>query len=332
MKPFLTAAPFALLLGSCALFAYGTGRFNPINANLESGFTITAKETHYLNLTLPAARVSATMSPVLSSYPPENLVQPYAQRTLSLRNARWQPANTPSGWSVAGAGGSLGLELRQTLGSYFSVGGENRAEVFSDLNLSGATLKLGVSIPASTPPGTYPITGLVGLSGNFIPVRIGVNVLPATSTNAPKNGELGVSSDSSVNALPGGSYTLSLYLHRAEIPFIPNLAESYLETFGYSSNEIGRVRGDEWRVTNAALPARWELEWLEGNLNVRIGGERTVIGWNRIRTLYRLVYTDLKLLLGLRAIGAGPGQYAVTGTLVYRDAPVEPIRWMVTVK
>jgi hypothetical protein len=48
--------------------------------------------------------------------------------------------------------------------------------------------------------------------------------------------------------------------------------------------------------------------------------------------VYKLSYTDLRLLLGLRAIGASVGQYEVSGQLSYRDAPVGAIRWTVAVK
>ena len=228
----------------------------------------------------------------------------------------------------------MDLELRQSLGVTFSVAGKNQVNVFTDLNATYTTLKLSMAIPASTAPATYPMTGAVLLNGGggIVQIRLGINVLPSSASGTPKNGELSTNFNGNLNVVAGGSYTVAVYLPGAETQFFGGLASAYIEAVGSTSLDAGRVRGDEWRVTNAALPARWELEWLEGNVGVQIEGQSAAVAWNRIRTAYGLSYTDLRLLLGLRAIGASIGQYEVSGQLSYRDNPVGPIRWAVTVK
>ena len=313
------------LLTSCALFAYGTGRLNPINATLESAFTVSGGDTNFVALSLPALSVAKAMPAPLIAYPPEKLVKPFDRRTVSLRDARWQFGQAPSGWGWGLAQVTLELRVWQSLGQVW----EDRAEVYSDLEADSATVYVNLSVPSNAPPGSYSLNGSVRLGVfNSVALQMGVTV----SDSGVTSGEISARANGNLSVRPGGSYRLVIPVSASEVQRSSDLASLYLGSVFERLTDRARVRGDEWRIGNLSLPSRWELEWLEGNVGVDITGQVSSVGPNRLRTEYSVAYTDLRLLLGLRATAAAPGTYSVAGQLEYRAVPVQALRWTVTVK
>jgi hypothetical protein len=326
------AAKFAMCVGSlvvclltsCALFAYGTGRLNPIRATLESAFTVSSGETNFVTLSVPALGVAKAMPAPLSVYPPENLVRPFERRTVSLPAARWQSSNAPSGWGWDSGQATLELRVWQRLGQVW----ENRAEVYSDLEADKATVSAILSVPSNAPLGSYSLSAVVGLATfSDLRLRIGVTVSPQGSSSS----SISTQADGSVTVRPGATYLLVISVGGLELQRISDLASLAMSS-SERPTDRARVRGDEWRVGNLNAPNRWELEWLEGNLGVEISPRVSSVGFRRLRTEYTVAYTDLQLLLGLRAVAAKPGVYNLVGQLEYRAAPAQPLRWAVTVK
>lgn len=313
------------LLTSCALFAYGTGRLNPINATLESAFTVSSGDTNFVALTVPALSVAKAMPAPLKLYPAANLVKPFDRRTVSLRDARWQSGNAPSGWGWDLARVTLELRIWQRLGQVW----DDRAEVYSDLEADSATVYAILNVPSNAPPGSYSLSADVRLASfSSLALRINATVSP----QGLPSGSISTQADGAIAVQPGGSYRLAIPVSGLALLRFSDLSSLYLTPLAERLTERIRVRGDEWRIGNLSLPNGWELEWLEGNVGVDITGQVSSVGPNRLRTEYSVMYTDLRLLLGLRAVAAGTGTYSLAGQLEYRAVAVKALRWAVTIK
>jgi hypothetical protein len=331
MKPALLGALVATLLTSCAFFAYGTGRLNPIFVKEEAAFNVKPNETHYLSLGLSGSRVATVMPPPTVAYPPDLVLQPYTRERGVLSGAEWRSSSVPSGWVVNLADARIGFEARSRLGAVWN----ERFEVFTQLGSNGADLSLSLAVPVSATAGLYTVSGRFSTrsSGVGIGVKLSVNVVGATSTTTPRSGALSANSNGRIDVVPGGAYTLEFSFAGYEVVQLTgSLANAYLETFGRNATTYSRVRGDEWRVNAENLPPRWELEWVEGNVTVNLHSNKTSLNANEVLTEYTLSYGDLRLLLGLRAIGATQAAYSLRGQLEYRAMPVQAIRWTVSVQ
>jgi hypothetical protein len=327
MKRPLLALLLAALCTSCALFAYGTGRLNPIFVGYTAAFTVGANSTHYLSLTVPGAQLRAAMPAPTGVYAPENLVRAPERRTVGLRDARWNVASAPSGWGLTLGNATAELAVTQGLEAV----GSDTVSVVSDVAVTEVEYSLLLDVPQNAPPGSYALSGRFSpeFGGAGTTLNFTATVVAGASGGAAQSGKVQVSDGSTVVVRAGGTYTLSANAS-GFVPFNP--ARLYADALD-SFTRYDRVRGDEWRVRAVNLPPRWELEWLEGNLSIAIFARSSSIGFSQVRTEYTLAYNDLRLLMGLRAIGVtAPGSYTLQGQLEYRGTPVQPIAWTVNVQ
>jgi hypothetical protein len=315
----------ALSLTSCALFAFGTGRLNPIFVQPSAAFNVAPNETHYLNLTLPGSRVAPALPAPTQVYAPANLLRATLGDAGSRRgriSGDWNAFNLPSGWTLGFVGAAAAFDLQPRLGAITST----TVEVLSDVSVRDLEYRLNLSVPQTAAPGSYQLQGRFsagfGASGGL---RLNANVAAGPAVN---NASLSVSDGSTIEVRPGGTYTLNV----AQTGIFTNAAALYLGAFPVNTTDYVRARADDWRVRLTNLPPRWELEWLEGNLSLAVFGRTTSLGFSQIRTEYTLAYNELRLLLGLRAVGATPGAYALSGNLEYAGTAVEPVQWTVNVR
>jgi hypothetical protein len=338
-KRFALLSLFALTV-SCAPLTYGTGRLNPIVTQAEGSFKVKKDETHYIALEVPAATVSAKLPPAMGRYSASSFVRPTSRHTSNLNSARWRPWATPAGWSVTFRKASLDFETTQRLGS----ASNQWFEVLTDVQAYQSEFVLTVSVPDNTRDGTYTIEGQAALSrvSSDANVRIRANVrkpMPATNSstsstsNPSERRAYTIGSSDTLELKPGGEYTLTLPLSDFETRrAIGDLTPHYFEVFDSSVRDDYRINSDDWTLGTTTLPNAWQLELLERDLSVRVIGQRSVAGNNLISTRYTAAYNPLKLLFGLKAIGAAPGEYMADGQIQYLGAPTQGFEWAVMVE
>jgi hypothetical protein len=332
MKAFIVVLLAGSLLTSCAYFAYGTGRFNPIVANFDATFEVKPGDLNHVSATLPASSVAAVMPAPLTLYNPSSAVRAASTRTLTLREARWRAWTTPASWGVSTLSASMELETRQRLGSVW----DDRFEVLTDLRATRSMFNLTVRLPMSTTPGTYLIEGQAQLTNSSPGITVQIKArVPSESAATPLNREYTIqpASSSDIDVRPGGTYTLRIPLAEFDAQRqIQKLAPFYLESAGSSDRDLVKLRTDDWRANLVALPQEWDFETLDKSLELQLNGQRSSLSANQIRTLYTTAYSDLNLLFGLKAKAGAANNYLVAGQLEYRGAKQRDFQWNVTLR
>jgi hypothetical protein len=317
----------AAVLSSCAWFAYGTGRFNPIIVLPEARISVSKAETHYVTLELQGQSISGALPAPNAAYGGQ--LKSSGSKDLRFSFSVRSSVNVPSDWNVGVARATLeGSTTREV-----TLIGSDSLDVLTRLRPERAEVSLSVRVPTTANPRSYVLEGrLIPDEGGVLPLRITATVIAALPNTTPLSSTLSVNPTGSVTLVAGGTYTLVLEYGFSEVWSLGRtLTRLYASALNFG-NTSERVVSGGWSVTTQELPVGWSLNLLETTLWFQIERRARELGGDLVNEQYTLRYERIGATMALYPNSTTPEDRLVSGQLNYASRGVQPFRWTVSVR